>query len=84
MPSTPSGIKIYKAMVNPKSMDFETQPGALRWGERVGFVFSYFVFTTVLYFILTFLGKFSGAYFVIMGVTLVIAFIGWLLKRYVL
>jgi len=49
-----------------------------RVGERAGYVFSYFVFTTILFFILTFLNKIpiSWSYVHVMGITILIAVLG--------
>ena len=51
--------------------------------EKAGYIFSYFLFTTILFFILKFLNKLpeNWTYFHIMGITLLIIIIGTLLKR---
>jgi len=38
-------------------MKFEQSQLIEKWGKKVGYLFSYFLFTTLLYFILRFLGK---------------------------
>ena len=51
--------------------------------EVIGYLFGYFLFTTILFFILTFLDKLpeNWSYFHIMGLILLIVLIGTLLKR---
>ena len=58
------------------------QGGMKKFGKVVGFVVMYFVFTTVLYFLLRFLGKFPEGwnYFYLMLVTLAVVLFGNLLK----
>lgn len=52
-------------------------------GKVVGYLFSYFVFTTILFFALTLLKKMpsSWTFFHIMGITLFIAILGGILKK---
>jgi len=52
-------------------------------GEKIGFIFSYFLFTTILYFILGILHRLPvfWSYFHMMGVTLILLFIGIGVKR---
>ena len=52
-------------------------------GETLGYVFSYLLFTLILYLIFLLLEKIpeSWSYFHMMGITLIIAVIGILLKR---
>lgn len=47
-------------------------------GEKVGYIAAYFLFTTILFFILRLLNKIpnSWSYFHIMGITFLIAVIG--------
>jgi CDP-diglyceride synthetase len=54
------------------------------YGEKIGFIFGYFLFTTVLFFILNFLNKIpkNWSYLNLMTLTFVIALIGTLIKRY--
>ena len=65
-------------------MIFEHKNPIERIGEKVGFVFSYFLFTTILFFILTVLNKIPSTwtYFHVMGITLLITLIGNLVKRF--
>jgi len=64
-------------------MIFEQDKSIEKFGEKAGYVFSYFLFTTILFFILTLLGKIpeSWSYFHIMGITILIAFIGFVMER---
>ncbi len=52
-------------------------------GEGLGYVFSYFLFTTILFFILVILNKFpeSWSYFHIMGIVILIAATGATIRR---
>ena len=56
-------------------------------GEGLGYLFSYFTFTTILYFVVYYLEKIpeTWTYFHVMLITLIIAYIGfvisWLLKK---
>ena len=51
-------------------------------GSKVGFTFSYFVFTTMLFLILSLLNKLHNlTYFHIMGITLLITITGLIIKR---
>ncbi len=52
-------------------------------GKIVGYVLAYFIFTTLLYFVLIFLKKISESwtYFHIMAITLLIVGFGSLIKR---
>ncbi len=54
-------------------------------GSTVGYIASYFVFTTVLFFVLTYVGKLpeTWTYFHIMAIVLLIAGIGYSLKRWI-
>lgn len=67
-------------------MIFEQNKSITKLGERVGYIFAYFVFTTILFFILGILNKIpvTWSYFHIMAVAFIIALTGivikWLLK----
>lgn len=52
-------------------------------GQKAGYVFSYIMFTTILYFLLTFLNKLpsSWSYFHILGLTFCIVLTGEAIKR---
>lgn len=64
-------------------MIFEQNKSIEKFGQRTGYIFSYFLFTTILFFILTLLDKIpeSWSYFRVMGITILIVFIGFLIKR---
>jgi hypothetical protein len=64
-------------------MNFEENKQVIRVGEKIGFVFAYFLFTTILFFILLILKKLPGSwnYLHIMGIVLIIALIGAGIKR---
>jgi len=51
-------------------------------GEKVGYLFSYFLFTTILFLILVLLKKIpeTWSYAHIMGITILIALIGSIIK----
>ncbi len=63
-------------------MNFEENKLIENLSEKVGFVFSYFVFTTVLFFILSYTNRLpQGAdYFYAVKITLTIIMTGILLK----
>ncbi len=65
-------------------MDFEQNKAVEKLGERVGYVFAYFLFTTILFFILSFLDKipYSWSYFHVMGLTFLIAVFGYIVQRF--
>lgn len=65
-------------------MKFEQSKSVEKIGEKIGYIFSYFIFTTILFFILTFLNKLpsSWTYFHIMAVTLLVALIGSTITRF--
>ena len=52
-------------------------------GKKIGYIFGYFLFTTILYLMLILLKKIpeNWTYFHIMGITLIITITGALLKR---
>ena len=64
-------------------MNFEEDKKLEKLGEKTGYLFSYFMFTTILFFVLTFLDKMPAgwAYFHIMTITMSIAVSGTALKR---
>lgn len=53
--------------------------------ELIGYILMYFIFTTILYFILKSLDKIPERwnYFYIMAITLLIVFIAKLIRRYI-
>jgi hypothetical protein len=65
-------------------MIFERNSLIEKMGEKAGFITAYLLFTTVLFFILTFLNKIhsSWSYFHIMGITIIISIIGILVARF--
>ena len=64
-------------------MTFEQNKGIEKLGEKIGFIFSYFLFTTILFFILVLLKKIpeSWSYLYVMGITILIVLIGAIIKR---
>ncbi|MEM3127232.1 MAG: hypothetical protein QW331_04170 [Candidatus Woesearchaeota archaeon] len=65
-------------------MNFEKKASfAEAFGEKLGYVFSYFLFTTILFFILSWLNKLpeSLTYYHIMAIIAIISGIGVLLER---
>ena len=64
-------------------MIFEENKAIEKVGEKLGYVFSYFLFTTILFFILSLLKKIpeTWPYFHVMGITILIALIGIGIKR---
>jgi len=64
-------------------MIFEENKNIEKVGEVVGYIFSYFLFTTVLFFILVITKKIpeSWSYFHVMIITVSIAIIGVIIKR---
>ena len=64
-------------------MKFEESKGFENLGKRAGYVLGYFLFTTVLYFILKALNKLPSnwGYVHVMWIVLVIALIGAGIKR---
>ena len=64
-------------------MIFEENKIIEKLGEKLGYIFSYFLFTTILFFILTLLKKIpeSWSYIHIMVITVVIALGGTMIKR---
>jgi len=64
-------------------MIFEQNRSIERLGERLGYLFSYFLFTTILFFILVLLKKIpeSWSYLYVMGITILIVLTGIVIKR---
>ncbi|MBU90158.1 hypothetical protein CMO94_01345 [Candidatus Woesearchaeota archaeon] len=65
-------------------MIFEENKTIEKIGEKSGYIFSYFLFTTILFFILILLKKIpeSWSYIHVMGITILIALIGVAIKRF--
>ena len=65
-------------------MIFENKTEVERIGKVIGYIIMYFIFTTILYFILKILDKLPGTwdYFHIMAITITIALTGILIKRW--
>ena len=65
-------------------MIFEQNKSIEKFGQRTGYIFSYFLFTTILFFILTLLNQVpdSWSYFHVMGITILIVVIGFAIKRF--
>lgn len=55
----------------------------MKIGNTVGYAFGYFLFTTILYFILKWLNKIPETwnYFYIMGITFSIILVGGIIKK---
>ena len=64
-------------------MKFEEKYAANKTGKRMGYAFAYFLFTTILFFILRMSNKIpdTWSYFHMMGIVLFIALTGIGLKR---
>ncbi|MBI2105584.1 hypothetical protein HYT56_01970 [Candidatus Woesearchaeota archaeon] len=62
-------------------MIFEYDNTLEKAGIKTGYVFSYFLFTTILFFIILSLDKPLG-YFHVMLLSLGIVFVGFLIKRF--
>jgi len=62
---------------------FEENKTTEKLGKCLGYIFAYFLFTTAFFLILDFLKKLpsSWSYLNIMGITLLIALIGFIIKR---
>lgn len=64
-------------------MVFEQDRSLENLGEKLGSIFSYFLFTTMLFLVLTFTGKLqSWTYFHVMGITLLVVLLGKIINRY--
>ena len=64
-------------------MYFEESNKIEKLGEKLGFVFSYFIFTTILYLILSFLNKIPESWNVLhlAPITLIIILAGLLIQK---
>ena len=63
-------------------MQFKENKSLEKIGKKVGFIFSYFLFTTILFGIFMILNKLHGmSYLHIMGITLLITSTGIIIKR---
>ena len=64
-------------------MIFEENKTIIKFGIVIGYLFSYFLFTTVLFFILVVLEKIpeSWSYIHVMEITILIALVGFLTKK---
>jgi len=64
-------------------MIFEENKTIEKLGEKLGYIFSYFLFTTILFFILTLLEKIPESWYYphVMGITILIALIGIGIKK---
>ena len=65
-------------------MLFEQNNQIEKFGEKMGYVFAYFLFTAILFFILRLLNKIpdSWSYFYIIIITFLIALVGAIIKRF--
>ena len=65
-------------------MIFEENKTFEKLGEKLGYIFSYFLFTTILFFILGVLKKIpeSWSYIHVMGIVILIALVGVIIKRF--
>jgi len=61
-------------------MEFEERAGWRRFGQGVGFIASYLLFTTILFTILLF--SYPLAYWAVMLITISIAAIGFALEKW--
>ena len=66
-------------------MSIQSNNMAEKFGLVIGFLFIYFVFTTVLYFILSILERLPANwnYFYVMVLTAIIVFIGFAVRKYI-
>lgn len=64
-------------------MDFEENRFILQFAEKVGFTFSYFIFTIMMFFMLKFTGKIPKAWGILqfVPITLAIVIVGLIFKR---
>lgn len=67
-------------------MNFKSKTFSEGFGEKAGYVFSYLLFSTILFILLVLLKKIpeSWNYFYILPITFLIASAGWLIKRFLL
>ena len=63
-------------------MIFEQNKSIEKLGEKLGYIFSYLLFTAILFFILVLMKKIpeSWSYMHIMGITILIAIMGIMIK----
>jgi len=64
-------------------MIFEQNRSIENFGQKVGYLFSYFVFSTIAYYLLNFFNKLPSTwtYFHIIGLTFCIVLAGEIIKR---
>jgi hypothetical protein len=64
-------------------MEFEQDKSIVLWGQKAGYLFSYALFTAILYFVLNFTGKIPAEWsvFHIAILTLCIVFAGIVITR---
>ena len=64
-------------------MNFEENKSVEKYGQKIGYLFAYFLFTTILFFALTFLNKIpeSWSYLHLMGITILITISGLTIRR---
>lgn len=72
-----------KRIALKQGVQFDKKNNFELWGKRTGYIFSYFLFTTVLYTVLYFTGKLPAfwTYFHILAITAGIVLIGSILQR---
>jgi len=65
-------------------MIFEENKTIEKLGEKLGYIFSYFLFTTILFFILGVLKKIpdSWSYIQVMGIVILIVLVSTIIKRF--
>jgi hypothetical protein len=78
---------VVKFIYNPPYPDFmlfKEDKSIQKWGKATGYVFGYFLFTTILFFVLTLLGKIPDhwSYLHIAAITLFISIVGAGLNLY--
>ena len=64
-----------------KDMKFEENSFIKKFGEKIGYLFGYFLFTTILFFVLSFSSNNEINYFSVVLITIVITGLGMILKR---
>ena len=67
-----------------KQFDFKESKLFEKTGKKIGYVFSLFISTTILFFILTFLDKLPSlwSYFYVMAIIFLISLVGIILKHF--
>ena len=65
-------------------MIFEKDRSAEKLGEKIGYAFGYFLFSTVLFYMLTFSAKMPAgwSYFHILGIAVLIVLLGSAIKGF--